>query len=313
MLGGRLGELLEPRQLAVDLGADVLGQLERGELLAQLVDLRLGGILLAQLVLDRLHLLAQDPLALALLHLGVDLALDLRADGDDVELARQHLGQAAQAAGHVDLLEQPLALLAADPQRAGDQVAERGRVLEVGDRHLQLLGEVRDLLDDLAERLLDVAHQRGQLGPLVEHVGQLGDARREVGLGAEPLLDPHALAALDEDPQRPVRHLEHARDHPGHADVVELVGSRRLLVGLAAGDHHQHPVADEDVVDELHRALLADRERRQAVGVGDRVAQREHGQRARGELAHSCSGAWIGTVRARAGASGSSTVSMPSS
>ncbi len=91
MLGSRLRNLLEPRQLAVDLRADVLRQLERGELLAQLVDLRLGGILLAELVLDRLHLLAQDPLALALLHLGVDLALDLRADGDDVELARQHL------------------------------------------------------------------------------------------------------------------------------------------------------------------------------------------------------------------------------
>ena len=153
---------------------------------AQLVDLGLGRVLLAELLLDRLHLLAQDPLALALLHLGVDLALDLRADGDDVELAGEDLGEPAQALADVDLLEQRLALLAADPQGAGDQVAERRRVVEVDDRHLQLLGQVRDLLDDLAERLLDVAHQRGQLRALLHHVGQLLDARDEVRLARPP-------------------------------------------------------------------------------------------------------------------------------
>ena len=82
-----------------------------------------------------------------------------------------------QALADVDLLQQRLLLLDLDPQRAGDQVRERGRVLEVGDRHLQLLGEVRDLLDDARERLLDVAHQRGQLRALLDLVGQLGDAR----------------------------------------------------------------------------------------------------------------------------------------
>ena len=91
----------------------LLGQLELVERGAQLVDLRLGRVLLAELVLDRLQLLAQDPLALALLHLGVDLALDLRADGDDVELAGEDLGQPAQPLADVDLLEQRLALLGA--------------------------------------------------------------------------------------------------------------------------------------------------------------------------------------------------------
>ena len=158
--------------------------------------------------------------------------------------------QPAQALADVDLLEQRLALLAADPQRAGDQVAERGRVVEVDDRHLQLLGQVRDLLDDLAERLLDVAHQRGQLRALLDHVGQLLDARGEVRRGPQPLLDPHPLAALDEDPQRAVGHLEHARDDAGDADVVELLGARRVDLGLLAGQHDEHAVADQHVVDE---------------------------------------------------------------
>ncbi len=315
MLGGRLRDLLEAGELAVDLRADVLGQLELGERGAQLVDLRLGRVLLAELVLDRLELLAQDPLALALLHLGVDLALDLGADRDDVELAGEDLGQPSQPAGDVDLLQQRLALLGLDPQRAGDQVAERGRVVEVGDRHLQLLGEVRDLLDDVAERLLDVAHQRGQLRAFLDDVGQLGDARREVGLLAAST----RRCARAGRPGRgsaatAVGHLEHARDHAGDADVVQLVGPGRLGLGLAAGDHHEHPVADQHVVDELDRALLPDRQRRQRVGVGDRVAQRENGELARqrdvcrGGLAvaaadvdHGSSPRWIGTLRVGAG------------
>ena len=152
------------------------GSVELGQLLAQVVDLGLGRVLLAELLLDRLQLLAQDVLALRALHLRHDLRLDLRADGDDVELAREHLREPPQPLADVDLLEQRLLLLDLDPQRAGDQVRERGRVLEVGDRHLQLLGEVRDLLDDVRERLLDVAHQRGQLRALLDLVGQLGDA-----------------------------------------------------------------------------------------------------------------------------------------
>ena len=204
MLGRRLRDLLQAGELAVDLRAHLLGELELVERGSELVDLGLGRVLLAELVLDRLHLLAQDPLALALLHLGVDLALDLRADGDDVELAGEDLGELAQALADVDLLQQRLALLAADAQRAGDQVAEGGRVVEVDDRHLELLGEVRDLLDDLAERLLDVAHQGRQLRALLDDVGQLLDARGEVRGGPQPLLDPHPLAALDEDPQRAV-------------------------------------------------------------------------------------------------------------
>ena len=45
------------------------------------------------------------------------------ADLDDLELAREDLGEPAQALGDVVLLEQRLALLGRDPQRAGDQVA----------------------------------------------------------------------------------------------------------------------------------------------------------------------------------------------
>jgi hypothetical protein len=56
------------------------------DLLAQLAALALLVVALAQLLLDRLHLLAQVVLALVLLQLGLDLALDLVADLEHFEV-----------------------------------------------------------------------------------------------------------------------------------------------------------------------------------------------------------------------------------
>ena len=156
----------------------VLGELGRLEPLAQLGDLRLLLVALAQLLLDRLELLAQEVLALPLVDLGLDLGLDLRPELDHLELAGEDLGQPAQAPGDVDLLEQLLLLVGRDPEGAGDQVGERRGVLDVGDRELELLRQVRDLLDDLGERALDVPGQRLELGRLADLVGQRLDRAR---------------------------------------------------------------------------------------------------------------------------------------
>ncbi len=78
--------------------------------------------------------------------------LDLGPELDHLQLAGEDLGQPPQALRDVDLLEQLLLLLGRDPQRAGDQVAERRGLVHVRDRELKLLGQIRDLLDDLARR-----------------------------------------------------------------------------------------------------------------------------------------------------------------
>ena len=224
MLGGCLRQLLQPRQLAVGLLAHVLGQRDRVQLLAQLLDLGLGRVALAQLLLDRLELLAQHVLALGAVELGLHLRLDARADRRDLELAREHLGEPVQPLADVELLQQRLLLLGLDPQRAGDQVGERRGVVQVGDRHLELLRQVRDVLDDAPERLLHVAHERGQLRSLAHDVGRLLDLRDEVRLLGGEARDAHARAGLDEDAQRAVGHLEHARD--GADDAVPYGSGR---------------------------------------------------------------------------------------
>ena len=55
------------------------------------------------------------------------------------------------------LLEQLLLVLGLDPQRPGDHVRELGGVVEVGDRDLELLRQVGQLLDDSREGGLHVA------------------------------------------------------------------------------------------------------------------------------------------------------------
>ncbi len=90
-----------------------------------------------------------------------------------------------------------------------------------------------------------------------------------------------ALGRLDEDPQGAVGDFDHPLDHAHDADVVEVRRGRLVEVGVARGDHHQHPVAAEDVVDQLDRAGLADRQRGDRVREGDRVAQRQDRQRLR--------------------------------
>ncbi len=80
VLGCGGGDLLQSRQLAVDGFLRVFRQLQLREAAAQLVDLRLLGVTFAELVLDRLELLAQEELALAFLHLLLNLRLDLGAE-----------------------------------------------------------------------------------------------------------------------------------------------------------------------------------------------------------------------------------------
>ena len=157
MLGRRGRQFRQPPELPVGRFARFLGQVRRLDFLLQFLDFGHLLVLFAELVLDRFQLLAEEELALAFVDFRLDLGLDLGAELDDLELAGEDLGQVAQPFGDVDFFEQLLLLGGLDAERAGDQVGERARVVDVGDGELQLLRQVGDLLDDLREGALDVA------------------------------------------------------------------------------------------------------------------------------------------------------------
>ena len=233
---------------------------------------------LPELLLDRLQLLAEEELALALLDLARDLRLDLRAELRHLHLASEDLRDPVQALLDVRRLEQLLPLLGLEPERRRDQERQRGRVVDVGGGEPQLLGQVRRHPDDLGELLLHRAGQRLDLRCLADDLRQVLDLGGQVGIVRDRLDEADALHPLDQDPQRPVGHLDHLVDDGDRADLVEVVPAGRLGLRVLDREEREHPLARDDVVDQLDRALLADRERRHRLGEDDGLLQRQDRQ-----------------------------------
>ena len=118
-------------------------QRRRRDLLAQLVDLRLLRIFLAKLLLDRLQLLAQEELALALVDPLLDLAAQLVAKLEQLDLAfEQCLHPLILGPQPVDLQDLQ-ALLHVDPQTGGDQIQQAPRAVLVHGPVDQLVRQER--------------------------------------------------------------------------------------------------------------------------------------------------------------------------
>ena len=195
-------------------------------LVAQLLDLLGLLVALAELLLDRLQLLAQEVLALVLADLGLHLRLDLRAELEHLELLDQHPVERVHPRPDVERLEDLLLHRGADGgQAGGDEVGELARVGDVGRERLQVVGQQRRQRDDLLEVALDVALQRVDLEVIL--VAQLlvgdGDRRLQVRTGLRDAIEADAGQALDDQPQAAVGQLEHLVDVRGRADRVEVL------------------------------------------------------------------------------------------
>ena len=83
-------------------GLDLVRHAGGFDLLAQLVDLGLLRVVLAELALDGLELLAQDVLALGLVHLGLDLGLDPALELEDLDLVGEEVRDELEALDDVD-------------------------------------------------------------------------------------------------------------------------------------------------------------------------------------------------------------------
>jgi len=149
---------LEAAQLALGLLAHGLRHAGLIDLRAVLVDER--AVVLAELLADRLHLLAQEVVALLLVRARLDVVADLAADLHLREALALELQRPLQAFGHVEQAEQLDLLLEAQVrgvaarvgQRAGlgDGAHERGHAAVVA-------AQLQELLDDGAVLALEVA------------------------------------------------------------------------------------------------------------------------------------------------------------
>ena len=125
---------LEALDLLLDLLRGLLGDLLLRDLLAVRRDL-LGEVLgLAELLLDRLELLAQEVLALALVDLALGGAGDLLLDRQDAHLAPQDLEDGLEALDGRDRLEDLLGLLDLELEVRGREVREARGLVEARRR-----------------------------------------------------------------------------------------------------------------------------------------------------------------------------------
>ena len=207
-LGRHRRHQLELLQLGVDLLARFLGHLGSSDLLLELF--HVGAFFaVAELLLDRLDLLVQVVLALALLHLTLDAPTDALFDLQDVDLVLELLEQFLQPLVDREQVEHRLLVLELQRQVRGDRVGQAPCVVDAGDGREDLRRNLLVQLDVLVELLRDRATQRLDLGLGLG----LGRHRRDVGhevlAVVADVMGVGTLNAFDQDLHRAVGQLEH--------------------------------------------------------------------------------------------------------
>jgi len=177
----------------------------------------------AELLLDRVHLLAEQELALPLLHplvdLGADLVLERRFGQDVAGPGDQHLEPFLHVEGfeHLDLA------LQGEVRRVAGHVGKLARFVD-GTDHLHRLGRAADLQQVLDQRAVLASQQMGSLAERIAlGYGLRQDSQRGPGSGGGA---PHAgpVKALKDGHFDPIGQFARVLDasHGPEAGVTSL-------------------------------------------------------------------------------------------
>ena len=251
-LAGLLAHALEPAELLRGLLAHLVGHARLGDLAAVLLRDRAG--VLAQLALDRLHLLAQEVLALLRLRAGLDVLADLLAQLQLREPLALDLDGELDPLGHVERLEHLDLLLEGHVGRVADRVGQgAGLDDRAQERRDALVGaaQLEDLLDHGA--VLALGHAGAAVdGDVVGVLGHL-DAQAAAGVGVGGAGDA-AGDAGERDGAAAARQAHQIGDLGDRADLRELALVARdeqdaRLVAHVHGQRHVHRGEDDGVVE----------------------------------------------------------------
>ena len=279
---GLATEPLEPAEIAAHLAEHLGGQARGGDAGLDPAE-RVAAVLLAQLLLDRLELLAQVELALPLADLHLDAGADLLLGLGDADLPGEVGAEEAELLLDRQRLEERLLLRRRQVQVEGDVPDQRARLLDGADELLQdLVGG--PAAPPVLHRLL--AHLPGERGD----GARVFCSRRKVGegrgggeddtflLGVAQRRGPRVAAEHELEPHAEPLHLGHLGDH---ADGVQALRGR-VLGGVALGD------GEDVLVGALGAQRRLDGAERLEPTCGDRcrdrrkqhrLPQRDHGER----------------------------------
>ena len=232
--------------------------------------------LVAELLLDRLHLLVEVILALGLLHLALDARADALLDLQHGDFALHQAEHLLQPLGDGRRLQDHLLVGNLDREMRGHRVGELGIVLDLLDhadhfrRHLLVqLHIVLELVDDRARKRLGLdllaagVRQHDGVGLIV-----LGAVGVVLDLGARSALDQHLDGAVGQ-----LEQLQHARERADLEDGTR----RRVIVGrVLLGREQDEGIGTHHLFERLDRLFASNEKRDDHVREDDDVAQRQY-------------------------------------
>ena len=268
---------LDLLQLLLEGLTDLLGPVLLLRLLAHALDIGIGAV--AQLILDRAHLLLEVVVALLLVDLLLDALLDLVLQLGELLLADEDLEQLARPGQQPRRLEQRLTVLVREFHVRADEVDDPALRVDVLDGEGRLLGHRGRDVDDIERHVADRVHEGFEFDALQvgRRVAQGDDTRLEVGFRRDVLRDLDLLQTVQDHRQVAVRHLKDLDDPRGGADLVHVV--RRGVLDLALALQHGTQDAPLGIYGPHERdALVAShRDGRDCPGEEHRRAQRQNG------------------------------------
>ena len=188
--------------------------------LAELADVLAGAAVLAELLLDLLHLLAQQHLALTLIDRTTRLLLDLALQPQHFDAMGQVLGDAVETRLEIDRLQDLLPFGRLHVHEARHHVGERARRFDGLHRVGELARRARQQRDRLARQALEIECEGLDFARRGGRIGEVFDACHEE---RHPLLEvEHAEAplALDDEVMPAIRCGDIAENRGFRAEAV---------------------------------------------------------------------------------------------
>ena len=278
VLGGRRRHLRKAIEFAQSLLLHRLRHSRRFNLLGQFFDFLRLVVTFAEFLLDGLHLLAQEVLALVLADLGLHLRLNLRAELEHLEFLDQDSIEVVHPGADVERLEDLLLHRRADGGEArGNEVGEPAGLGDVGGERLQVVREQWRQRHHLLEVRLDVPGQRIDFEAVgvVSVLAGGADARTQVRMGRHHFIERQPRKPLHDEAQAAVRQLEHLVDVRRGADLEQVILARFLKRSIALREDRDQLAVGDSIVDEAHGAFARHGERHERVGEEYCVPQRQ--------------------------------------
>ena len=237
----------------------------------------------AQLALDRRHLLAQQHLALARVERGLGRLADLVGEPEHLQALGEQRRDLVEPRHQLDRLQDLLLLHRLGIEIGRGQIRQRtGRAGRL-DGLAQLGRHLRQQVHDLAH--LALQHEEARLdlrADLRTGAGRLDDvqaARQQERMALDEFGDAEPLHALADHMMRAVGRRDVAHDVGHRADLVKIAGHDLALFRVALQHDQDLALLAHGLLGRGNRRRPPHRERKHHLREEDEVARRQHDQR----------------------------------